>query len=160
MYAAIEARASGIRVLMEALPEPDPVVRIPVLPQPSAVRLGWAVAGLAVAVSAALVFALVPPRRPEPLVAVPVPAAPKAQAPAPPVTVKPAIIKRLPRKRAVPPKPKPQVQYYVALDDQPIETGVVVRVGLDNGLVPADVIVGSDGRPRAIRLISDFSGEQ
>jgi len=74
---------------------------------------------------------------------------------APPVAVKPAIIRRV-----VPVKPKAQVDYYVKLDDEPIETGVVVRVGLDGGQVPADVILGPDGRARAIRLVNDFSGER
>jgi hypothetical protein len=36
---------------------------------------------------------------------------------------------------------------------------LVVRVGLNGGEVPADVIVGPDGRARAIRLVNDFSGE-
>jgi hypothetical protein len=76
----------------------------------------------------------------------------------PPATVRPAIIRRE-TPRAVPPKPKPKIQYYVALDDEPIETGLVVRVGLSGGQIPADVIIGPDGRARAIRLVSDVSGE-
>ena len=58
------------------------------------------------------------------------------------------------------PAPKPRVEYYVALDDEPIEAGVVVRVGLGGGQVPADVIFGPDGRARAIRLVNDNSGER
>jgi len=71
--------------------------------------------------------------------------------------VKQAIIRR-----KLPPKPQPRVEDYVALDDEPIESGVVVRVsleaGIDGGQVPADVILGPDGRARAIRLVTDFSG--
>jgi hypothetical protein len=66
--------------------------------------------------------------------------------------------------RRKPVTPPPRVVEYIALDSDPIETGVIVRVNLDAGLtgipVPADVIVGPDGRPRAIRLITDFRGEQ
>ena len=43
---------------------------------------------------------------------------------------------------------------FLALDDDPIESGVVWRVELGPRQVPADVIVDSEGRPRAIRLIN------
>jgi hypothetical protein len=84
-----------------------------------------------------------------------------APPPAPPLTppgpvkVKPAIVRR-----RAPAEPKPRVEDYVALDDEPIEAGVVVRVGFSGGQVPADVIFGPDGRARAIRLVSDTSGEK
>ncbi|HUK16648.1 MAG TPA: zf-HC2 domain-containing protein [Bryobacteraceae bacterium] len=49
---------------------------------------------------------------------------------------------------------KAQPQYYVALDDEPIESGVVVRVALpDSGLL-ADVIYDEQGRPRAVRPLN------
>ena len=60
----------------------------------------------------------------------------------------------------VPPQAQPSVEYYVALDDEPIEAGVVVRVGFGGGQVPADVIFGPDGRARAIRLVNDILGER
>ena len=63
-------------------------------------------------------------------------------------------------RRTAPPKPKARVEYYVALDDEPIEAGMVVRIGFSGGQVPADVIFGPDGRARAIRLVSDTLGEQ
>src|SRR5262249_4236676 len=85
----------------------------------------------------------------------PVAAPPAPRAAQPPVTLKPAIIRRLrPRKQATPPKKTEQLEYFLALDDEPVETGIVVRVALDNGRVPADVIVGTDGHPHAIRLVS------
>ena len=75
--------------------------------------------------------------------------------------MKPAIIRRIvPRKKAVPSKPQPQLEYYIALDDEPVEAGIVVRVALDGGRVPADVIVGTDGRAHAIRLVSSVTGER
>lgn len=40
---------------------------------------------------------------------------------------------------------------FLALDDDPIETGLVVKVALDSGVM-ADVIVDAQGTPRAIRL--------
>jgi hypothetical protein len=53
---------------------------------------------------------------------------------------------RVPRRRTQP------VQYYLALDDEPIDTGTVMRVALASG-AEADVIVDSEGRPRAIRAV-------
>ena len=47
----------------------------------------------------------------------------------------------------------PQVQYYLALDDEPIDTGVVMRVALDGTGIQADVIFDAEGRPRAIRTV-------
>jgi ferric-dicitrate binding protein FerR (iron transport regulator) len=46
------------------------------------------------------------------------------------------------------------LRYYVALDDEPIESGVIVRVTLpDTGLL-ADVIFDEQGRPRAVRPLN------
>jgi hypothetical protein len=46
------------------------------------------------------------------------------------------------------------VRYYLALDDDPIESGVVLRVTLpDSGLL-ADVIFDEQGRPRAVRPLN------
>jgi hypothetical protein len=47
------------------------------------------------------------------------------------------------------------VQYFLALDDEPFEVGVVRRVALGPEEVPADVVFGPDGRARAIRLLND-----
>jgi len=157
----LDVRATKVAAWMESLPEPGVITRPPLLPssQPSLWR--WAGASLAVSAAAVAMAIWLTPRNPEMTVAAPRPPQPPAIQPAaPPAQVKPAIIRRPPVKRATPPKPKPQPQYYIALDDQPIEAGIVVRVGFDNGRIPADVILGPDGRARAIRLISDFSGER
>jgi hypothetical protein len=45
--------------------------------------------------------------------------------------------------------------YFLALDDEPIETGIVMRVASPSGDFQADVIVGPDGRAHAIRIVSD-----
>jgi hypothetical protein len=142
---------------MLALPEPPALARLPDTPRRS--RAGRRQAAGAVAVAASLAVALILfPKRTEPVWVVPRPRTPVPAAPTPPVVAKPAIIRRAPRKQS-PVKPRPRIDYYVKLDDEPIETGLVVRVGLNGGEVPADVIVGPDGRARAIRLVNDFSGE-
>jgi anti-sigma factor RsiW len=46
---------------------------------------------------------------------------------------------------------------FVALDDEPIDTGMVVRVAVGPDQVQADVIVGPDGRARAFRLVGSPS---
>jgi hypothetical protein len=50
-------------------------------------------------------------------------------------------------------KPRAAATYYLALDNDPIETGFVMRVALEGGM-EADVIVDSSGRPRAIRPVN------
>jgi hypothetical protein len=45
--------------------------------------------------------------------------------------------------------------YFLALDDEPIETGIVMRVASPSGDFQADVIVGPDGRAHAIRIVND-----
>jgi hypothetical protein len=156
-FAELEARAARISMLLGALPEPEPVRQLPSLQRHSGVGWRWAAGALAAALVVAFLWM---PKRTEKVVVATPPALPAPQArpglstpPAPPMAVKPAIIRRV-----VPVKPKTQVDYYVKLDDEPIETGIVVRVGLDGGQVPADVILGPDGRARAIRLVNDFSG--
>jgi len=47
-----------------------------------------------------------------------------------------------------------RADYYLPLDDEPIETGTVMRVGLANGDVQAELILGPDGRAHAIRMVS------
>lgn len=155
--ASMSARAQWLASLMDALPQPPALVRLPDIPAQPRTRRRVA-GGLALVASFAIALMLVPKHKDK------VPAvstrfhAPLPAAPAPP-PVKPAIIRRVPRKHAAPVKPKPKIEYFVKLDDEPIDTGLVVRVALDGGQIPADVIVGPDGRPHAVRLVSDNSGE-
>lgn len=44
---------------------------------------------------------------------------------------------------------------FVALDNEPIDAGLVVRVSLGPNNVQADVIMSADGRARAYRLVSN-----
>ena len=153
----LSARSQRLEFLLAALPEPEGVIAIPAPPlrQPA----GW-VWGAATAAAACLAIAvtLAPKYTAARMAARPVPPAPAAAARQPP-PVQPAIVRREVPKRAPAPKRKPRIDYYVALDDEPIETGLVLRVGLNDGQIPADVIVGPDGRARAIRLVSDVSGD-
>jgi len=157
LCAELELRAEWVASALAALPVQEPVAPMPRLPRRPAASGRWAGAAIALAASLALALVLLPQRTEKrvmvaPPSPTPSPAVPAAQRP---VTVKPAIIRRiLPRKKAVPAKSQPQLEYYVALDDEPVEAGIVVRVALDNGRIPADVIVGTDGQPHAIRLIS------
>jgi hypothetical protein len=60
-------------------------------------------------------------------------------------------------KPAPPARPVAVERPFVALDNDPIETGMVVRVALGPDQVLADVIVAPDGRPRAYRLVESAS---
>jgi anti-sigma factor RsiW len=60
-------------------------------------------------------------------------------------------------KPAPPPKPVEVARPFIALDNEPIETGMVVRVAFGPDQVLADVIITPDGRPRAYRLVDNIS---
>jgi hypothetical protein len=163
LCAELERRAAWTASALGALPRQEPVPSKLRLRQRTPAVRRWAGPAAALAASLALVWVLVPRGTEKRVVVAPPPqaASPAVPAAEPPVTVKPAIIRRLvPRKKAAPSNPKPQLEYYVALDDDPVEAGIVVRVALDGGRVPADVIVGTDGRAHAIRLVSNVTGER
>jgi len=177
-YAELAERAASVAALLEALPEPLPLSKMPAIPRRAARRGRWmATAGLAAALAVALVMA---PWRSR-VVSSPVDmkGAQASEAKARPLPngrgSEDAVVRSPARplpngrgsegsrgseKRVAPAKPKPRVEDYIALDDEPIEAGVVVRVGFSGGQVPADVIFGPDGRARAIRLVSDIPGEK
>src|ERR1019366_8794462 len=48
----------------------------------------------------------------------------------------------------------PEPAYFVALDDEPFESGVIMRVGVKPGNVQADIVFGPDGRAHAFRLVN------
>ena len=75
---------------------------------------------------------------------------PVAQAVSTPLVERPVapVASRAPRRRV---EPKP---VFLSLDDEPIETGVVVRVELGEARIPADVVFGADGKAHAIRLVN------
>jgi anti-sigma factor RsiW len=161
-YNELAGRAARVAALMETLTA-GPVVSPPApaqrrwMPARSKVARTVATAVLALAAAAALVFVLLPKRTetPKPVVAphvVPVrPVMEQAVAPsgAGPWPALPSPPRAKGPKRVKP----PNVQYYLALDDEPIDTGVVMRVSLDGTGMQADVIFDAEGRPRAIRTV-------
>ena len=153
----LSARSQRVAALLAALPEPEGVIAILAPPRRQPAAWVWG-AGAAAAACLAIAVTLAPKHPAARIASRPAPPAPAAPA-SPPPPVQPAIVRRELPKRTPAPKLKPRIDYYVALDDEPIETGLVVRVGLNGGEIPADVIVGPDGRARAIRLVSDFSGD-
>jgi hypothetical protein len=161
-YNELAGRAARVTALMETLE-----VRRTVSPQIAAVPR-WkkaparpvAMAVLALAATAAMAFVLLPKRgeTPKPV------AAPLA-APSRPAMQQAALPESEPKVDRPAPSPVkakgpgqkrakgPSAQYYLALDDEPIDTGVVMRMALDGAGVQADVIFDAEGRPRAIRTV-------
>ncbi|HWB83870.1 MAG TPA: anti-sigma factor [Bryobacteraceae bacterium] len=163
----LAGRASRIVALMQTLrAESAPRPAIPVKAQ---TRKYWRAAGAAAAavlVASAGLWLMVGKSRPaQPLTTAPrhaasvLPAAQPDVVSAPPVAPAaepakaPAAARPAPKRRVVPRPSRPKMEYFYALDDDPIDAGVVVRVTLDDHR-QADVILSSDGRARAIRLVN------
>jgi anti-sigma factor RsiW len=116
-------------------------------------RRRWIPAAAALAACLALAFVLLPKRATPPVI-------PSAVEPSPPAPIAAVSVPAVahaswtarPRKRAQP--RKPEIEYFLALDDDPFEMGVVRRVALGPAEVPADVVFSPDGRARAIRLVN------
>src|SRR5262249_35130649 len=58
------------------------------------------------------------------------------------------------RARPASPQPRSQTLDFVALDDRPIDNGVVMRVSWGPENLQADIIFGPDGSARAYRLVN------
>jgi anti-sigma factor RsiW len=167
LWAELAGRAARVSALMEALPSPDRTVSISRPPQPAR-HIPWQWAGAAVALAAGLVLGIVamPKRQAPATVALPAhtavlpPAANPIEPEAPAMMnamARPARARQArPAKRQVPSDARSS-EDFVSLDDEPISTGVVLRVELGPKGIPADVIFGSDGRPHAIRLVNNQS---
>lgn len=167
LHNELESRAARMQEWLDDAAVVRPVEVYPrrdrprVLPVRAGLKPAPQAAIVALASAIALAFILFPrhaPRpaftpAPKPLAAAP--SVPVTPAPPQPVAVKPAIIRR-----HTPVKPRPRIESYVALDTEPIETGIVVRVALGNAQIPADVIFDPEGRPRAIRLVSQIPGDR
>ena len=151
-YNEIAARAVRVASLMGALNVPAPAAR----PLPRRWVMPAVAGALALAATVALAFALIPRRAPHPQ-PVATPHAPRVQHPVQAASPSP---ESTPESKPAGPvraktarRAKPQrVDYYLALDDQPIDTGVVMRVALE-GAGQADVIFDAEGRARAIRPV-------
>ena len=149
----LAARAAHVSALLELLPEWSGTMPRPATPAKR--RATWV--GIAVALAACLAVAayLIPDRRPWEARVLPAPA------PAtPPVTAAVAGMTPPPAEAPVPRRPRrirqtaPEPAYFVALDDEPFESGVIMRVGVKPGNLQADIVFGPDGRARAFRLVN------
>ena len=160
----LAARARRVAVWLEALPEPEVIVTGSpaggTMPRPTVARRRWI--GLAAALAAGLVLLLPRPNHRAvesgPSVAVgPPPIVPAAPDPVPrattqrPIARTAAASRKIRRPRVHPAMP---ANHFLALDDEPIETGVIMRVGVEPGNFQADIVFGPDGRAHAIRLVN------
>jgi anti-sigma factor RsiW len=152
----LAARAARVAVWMDALPKLD--IAAP-MPRRAISRRRWI--GLAAAIAAGLaVAAIVLPRHrdvvnpPAPTVVLETPAvvADAAEASAP-IAASPRRTRR-PLSGTTRLRPRTVNNSFLALDDEPIETGVIMRVGVEPGNVQADIVFGQDGRAHAIRLVN------
>ena len=152
----LAARAAHVSALLDLLPEGGEAM--PRAAGGARRRANWT--GVAVALAAGLAVAayLLPQRHPR--VAVVRPAAPM---PAPLPTAAAAVaISSAPVDPPAPRRPRParharptagEPAYFVALDDEPFESGVIMRVAVNPGNVQADIVFGPDGRAHAFRLV-------
>lgn len=157
----IAGRADRVAKLMGALPRTGQVIWMPrPVAAPARARVVrwpvWAGAALALAAGIAIAIWMAPGKPVEHRAVVPaVTAAVTAEASAdipivlPPQAHEAAAVSRRPARLPL------KKQLFLALDDEPIETGIVVRVALGEAEIPADVIFGTDGRAHAIRLVSN-----
>lgn len=153
-YAELAERAARVGSLMAALSEPAAVAGEHGVRQETVHRLKHVPAAvLALAAALAIGFVMLPKRGApgvESLAKAPMAVAPAGVAEAEPVAAAPAVVRRPNRM----PRPMPRADYYFSLDGEPIETGTVMRVGVENGDLQAELILGPDGRAHAIRMVS------
>jgi len=156
-------RAAQVASVMAELAEPEPAwYRPPAEVVRNANRrpvlLAWAAAALAAGV--ALGILVTPKRTQKAAVIAPAPPPAVEDVKAPPVEAaielpahpKPPAAVPAPRHNRKTPAPR---EYFLALDDEPVETGMVMRVGTADSRVQADILLGPDGRAHAIRLVND-----
>ena len=151
----LAARAAHVSALMELLPEWG--AAMPRAAIPAGRRANWIAIAVALAAGLALAAYLLPDRHPREAVVRPAPA--PAPTP-PPVAVTVAEMTPAPAEQPAPRRPRrvrptaPEPAYFVALDDEPFESGVIMRVGVKPGNVQADIVFGPDGRAHAFRLVN------
>ncbi len=161
LCAELAGRAARVFALLDVLPEPERVMRRK--PEPVRALSRWLWPGVAAAVAAGLaILSWIAPKkvepRPVPIVRLPSPAPPEILAPVLPpeplpaseASAKPSMARAVRNKQPTSAKP----DYFLALDDQPIESGVIMRVAFGPGKAQADIVFDPGGRARAIRLVS------
>jgi anti-sigma factor RsiW len=151
LHSELSVRASYVTGLMDTLAIP---IAQPVRKKAAARASGsWAWTGAAVALAAGLAIAamVLPKQEPPRITQVPVVTPPQVlpqETAAIPVVAQPrtvASVRKAPRIQRADP--------FIALDDEPIESGIIMRVELP-GSTPADIVFSPDGRARAVRLVS------
>jgi hypothetical protein len=153
-YRELSERAARVSTLMAMLPETAPAAAIPILPARAHHGRQWAVAALSLVAAMAVGFVVLPKRdvvRPAPVAKAPAPVAPVV----PEAPVETAAVPVRPVARPAGARRPILREDFLRLDDEPLETGTVVRIGAENGDVQADLILGPDGRAHAIRVVSN-----
>jgi hypothetical protein len=156
----LAARAARVAVWMDALPEvhfAEPTPRRTLALRRTS-RRRWIGLGAAIAAGLA-VAAMLLPRHKNVVAALPpsVVLAPPAAMVA--VVSDAAVVsgsRHLAPRRIRQPRLRPRAvnNSFLPLDDEPFETGVIMRVGVEPGNVQADIVFGQDGRAHAIRLVN------
>ena len=163
----LSAKAEQVAALIDLLPEPEmETLQVP-LSMPggtrSRPRVGWVGAAVALAAGLGIAAYVIPRPQVNPVVTAVAP--PVVPAPAPvtvPQTVTvvtaPAGERSLavrPARRLARPANRTVANAgdFVALDDEPFESGVIMRVAATPGSTQADIVFGPDGRARAFRLV-------
>ena len=159
----LASRAAYVCELVDLLPELESeTLHVPLrmTRRPGAVRrVGWVGAAVAMAAGLGIVAYLVPRPQPAILVSAAPPAVrvdappPVPAVPAPPTHERAMAVR--PAKNAVRPAAKHVLDAgdFVALDDEPFESGLIMRVAVTPGTTQADIVFGPDGRARAFRLV-------
>jgi len=157
LHSELSVRSSYVTNLLDSLAEPLParVVRPMPVPAPAHGSWRWTAAAVALAAGLAIAAYFVPkqesPRTPIAQTPAPVTQSPVLQPEAPSPVVVPSRQASLATVR--PRRMTPPAEHFIALDDEPIESGIVMRVTLP-GSTPADIVFSPDGRARAIRLVN------
>jgi hypothetical protein len=154
----LAARAAHVSALLEVLPEWSEAMPQPV--RPAKRRVNWVGVAAALAAGLAVAAYLAPHGHPPRARVVPArPVTPLTddinRSSVPPVAVAevsaaPQPLRRPRRVRPAAPEPN----YFVALDDEPFESGVIMRVDVKPGNLQADIVFGPDGRAHAFRLVN------
>jgi hypothetical protein len=159
LCAELAGRAARVFGLLEALPAVERVTAVAA--RQVVVRRLWPAAAVAVAAGLAVASFVLPKRETAPPVARVVTPAPQAR----PVEVAPPDPAVVPVEQAARPvlvrspkgarRPAASMDYFVALDNDPIESGVIMRMAIQPGNTQADIVFDPGGRARAIRLVSN-----
>ena len=164
----LAAKAAKVTALIDLLPELEAETLHVPQRMPARVsgrpRIGWVGAAVALAAGLGIAAYVIPRRQVNPVVTAVAP--PVVQALASPVTPPDTAVaigaaageRRLavrPARSVARPAIRPVASAgdFVALDDEPFESGVIMRVAVTPGKTQADIVFGPDGRARAFRLV-------